>query len=40
MMEVKTHNNSQQFELLPQHNCKNHLQIIEETHSINSLHTG
>jgi hypothetical protein len=37
MMEVKTFNSNQQLEL-PQHNCKNHLRIIEETHSVNSLH--
>jgi len=38
MMEVKTFNSNQQSELLSQHNCKNHLLIIEETHSVNSLH--
>ena len=38
MMEVKTFNSKQQSELLSQHNCKNHLRIIEETHSVNSLH--
>ena len=38
MMEVKTFNNNQQSELLSQHNCKDHLRIIEETHSVNSLH--
>jgi hypothetical protein len=37
MMEVKTFNNNQQSELLP-HNCKDNLRIIEETHSVNSLH--
>ena len=37
MMGVKSLN-SNQLELLPQHNCKNHLRIIEETHSVNSLH--
>ncbi len=38
MMEVKTFNSNQQSVLLSQHNCKNHLRIIEETHSVNSSH--
>ncbi len=38
MMEVKLLNSNRQHELLPQHNCKNHLRIIEETHSVNSLY--
>jgi len=25
-------------ELIPQHKCKQHLRIIEETHSLNSFH--
>lgn len=25
-------------EILPQHKCKQHLRILEETHSVNSLH--
>ena len=24
--------------IIPPHNCKHHLRIIEETHSVNSLH--
>ena len=37
MMEVKSFS-SNQLELLPQHNCKDNLKILEETHSVNSLH--
>ena len=39
MMEVKTVlEKSQQLNFIPTHNCKQHLKIIEETHSVNTLH--
>lgn len=39
MMEVKdVLEKCQQLNFIPPHNCKQHLKIIEETHSVNSLH--
>ncbi|KAB2846312.1 MAG: hypothetical protein F9K42_11565 [Ignavibacterium sp.] len=39
MMEVKdVLNKSLQLDFIPQHNCKQNLKTIEETHSVNSLH--
>ena len=39
MMEVKdVLSNSLQLNFIPPHNCKQNLKIIEETHSVNSLH--
>ena len=36
MMEVK--NSKLDLKILPAHNCKQNLIIIEETHSVNSSH--
>jgi hypothetical protein len=39
MMEVKDMlSNILQLNFVPAHNCKENLRIIEETHSVNSLH--
>ncbi|HSP88092.1 MAG TPA: hypothetical protein VLN45_08155 [Ignavibacteriaceae bacterium] len=39
MMEVKDVLSScQQLNFVPPHNCKQNLKIVEETHSVNSLH--
>jgi len=39
MMEVKTlFEQDKETNLQPVHNCKQNLKIIEQTHSVNSLH--
>lgn len=38
MMEVKNFQECLQLDSTVQHNCKQNLIIIEETHSVNSLH--
>ena len=38
MMEVKNSQVCLQLEIAPEHNCKQNLMVIEETHSVNSLH--
>jgi len=39
MMELKdVLQKSLQFDFIPPHNCKQNLKVIEETHSVNSLH--
>lgn len=38
MMEVKNSQECLQLDLTAQHNCKQNLKVIEETHSVNSSH--
>jgi len=39
MMEVKTlFDKCEETNWLPAHNCKQNLRILEQTHSVNSLH--
>ncbi|MBV6421210.1 MAG: hypothetical protein DAHOPDDO_02484 [Ignavibacteriaceae bacterium] len=39
MMEIKNlFDLCENSNLIPQHKCKQNLQVIEETHSVNSLH--
>ena len=38
MMEVKNSQQCLQLDSTVQHNCKQNLKVIEETHSVNSLH--
>lgn len=38
MMEVKNSQQCLQMDSTVQHHCKQNLKVIEETHSVNSLH--
>ena len=39
MDDIKTlFNQCQEKDWMPQHKCKMHLKVLEETHSVNSLH--
>jgi len=38
MLEVKDFQECLQLNSTPEHNCKQNLEVIEKTHSVNSLH--
>jgi len=38
MLEVKNYQECLQLNSIPEHNCKQNLEVIEKTHSVNSLH--